>query len=239
VAQHGWPVAFTTRADGGWVIAGVHGCGFPRRPTDNQWAIYAFGPDGALRDSLDRRFIHNALPVYATGPRQSCTVIPWPFASGPMVAFDPAGGSYRALGDGFLIERVDGTLTRVVETIRYAAPRAPVTRADRQSFQDLLDEREWPGRELREAADRAADSAGYPDVWPALTELHVAGPGTVWARRGGPIGAEQEWDVLRGGRHIRTVVLPGGVRVLDVAGDRIAGMVTDELDVQYVAVFRH
>jgi len=238
VTLHGFPVAFATRPDGSVVIAGVQGCGFPRRPSDNQWGVFVFGPDGAVTDTIERRFIHNALPAYTTGRQRACTVVPWPFAPGPSMAFDPAGGAYRSPGDAFVIERLDRSLTRVTETIAYSAPRLTVTGAHRREFRELLDERESSGRELRAAVEHAADSVGYPTVWPAITALEVAGPGVVWAQRGRPIRAtEQEWDVLDSGRHVRTVVLPAAVRVMDVRGDRIIGTVTDELDVQYVVLF--
>jgi hypothetical protein len=44
--------------------------------------------------------------------------------------------------------------------------------------------------------------------------------------------------MLTDGRHVRTVVLPGGLRVLDVRGERVVGVLMDALDVEYVAVFR-
>jgi len=114
----------------------------------------------------------------------------------------------------------------------------PVTRPQRSAFQDMLDAREFLNERFRRTVEQSADSAGYPDVWPAVEALLVAGPGTVWARRVTPPGAaEQEWDVLTDGRHERTVVLPAALRVTDVQGDRVLGAMKDELDVEYVALF--
>lgn len=122
--------------------------------------------------------------------------------------------------------------------MRYAGPSRPVTGAQRRAFEDELDARENLTRDLRRAAEHAVDSAGFPEEWPAIAALRVAGPDMVWAMRANGIGAaEQEWDVIERARHVRTVVLPGALRVTDVVGERIVGILTDELDVEYVAVF--
>jgi hypothetical protein len=63
VAQHGFPVTFASRPDGGLVIAGVSGCGFPRQPTDNMWGVYTLDPNGAIADTIEQKRIENALPV--------------------------------------------------------------------------------------------------------------------------------------------------------------------------------
>ena len=141
-------------------------------------------------------------------------------------------------GDAFEIHRLDESLTRVTAIVRYPVERAAVTGAQRRAFRDILDAREFMSEHFRRTVEQSADSAGYPDVWPAVEALQVAGPGTVWARRLKPPGAvEQEWDVLTDGRHVQTVALPAALRVTDVKGNRVLGAVTDELDVEYVVLF--
>jgi len=238
VSEHGFPVALVSRPNGRLLIEGASGCALPRGPGDNRWGIYAFGADGAVDDTLMRASIGNALPVYTSGPRISCTVVAWPFRPGPTIAFDPAGGAVTSPADVFEIRRLDASLARVIAVTRWAVPLRRVTAADRRGFLDHLGAREL-SLDLRRAAERAVDSIGYPDVWPAIAALKVAGRGSVWALRARPIGAEQqEWDMLTDGRHVRTVVLPGGLRVLDVRGERVVGVLMDALDVEYVAVFR-
>ncbi|UCF39672.1 MAG: hypothetical protein JSW43_07945 [Gemmatimonadota bacterium] len=239
VFQHGFPEAFASAPGGRLFIAGVRGCGFPRGPNDNQWGLFAFGPDGAVEDTLQLGFVRDALPVYASSGRSTaCTVIPWPFEAGPTLAFDPAGGGVWSPGDAFEIRWLDESLARITAIMRYPVERRAVTDAQRRAFQDILDAREFLSEQFRRTVEQSADSAGYPDVWPAVEALQVAGPGTVWARRVTPTGAvEQEWDVLTDGRHVRTVVLPAALRVTDIDGNRVLGAITDELDVEYVALF--
>lgn len=173
----------------------------------------------------------------STGRGTSCTVVPWPFAPGPTIALDPLGGGLWSPGGVFEIRRLDPSLTRVTTIMRYAVPPRPVTAAHRRAFRDDVEAREGLNRTLRRAVVQAADSAGYPDEWPAIAELRVAGRGTVWALRAHGIGTEQEWDVLTDGRHVRTVVLPAGFHLTDVNDDRIVGTITDDLDVEYVVLF--
>jgi hypothetical protein len=236
--QHGFATDFTPRSGGRFFIVGTTGCALPRGPNDNLWRLYTIGTDGKVQDTLMRHEMANALSVYATsGQGGSCTNLPWPFEPAHTLAFDPRGGAFRSAGAAFEIIQLDTTLTRVRTIIRHAAPEHPVTATDRQAFQDRLDARETTA-DLRRAVQHAVDSTGYPETWPAVTALRVGSPGTVWAQRAGPMEAEhQEWDVLVDGRHARTVVLPGTLRVTDVRGNRILGVLTDELDVQYVAVF--
>jgi hypothetical protein len=141
-------------------------------------------------------------------------------------------------GDAFEIRWLDESLARVTAIVRYPVERRAVTGAQRRAFQDILDAREFISEDFRRTVEQSADSAGYPDVWPAVEALQVAEPGTVWARRVTPPGAvEQEWDVLTDGRHVRTVVLPAALRVTDINGNRVLGAITDELDVEYVVLF--
>ena len=164
-------------------------------------------------------------------------MIPWPFQAGPALAFDPAGGGVWSPGDVFEIHWLDESLARVTAIWRYPVESRTVTGAQRRAFQDMLDGREFISEHFRRTVEQSADSAGYPDVWPAEALL-VAGPGTVWARRVTPPGAaQQEWGVLTDGRHVKTVVLPAALRVTDVKRNRVLGAMKDELDVDYVTLF--
>jgi hypothetical protein len=239
VSQHGFPDAFASSLGGRLFVAGVQGCGFPRGPNDNQWGLFAFGPDGAVEDTLRLGFVHEALPVYvSSGRSRACTVIQWPFEAGPALAFDPAGGGAWSPGDAFEIHWLDESLARVTAIWRYPVESRTVTDAQRRAFQDTLGAREFISEQFRRTVEQSADSAGYPDVWPAVEALLVAGPGTVWARRVTlPGAAQQEWDVLTDGRHVKTVVLPAALRVTDVKRNRVLGAMKDELDVDYVTLF--
>jgi hypothetical protein len=233
--QHGSPTDFTPRLGGRFVIAGVTGgCSLPRRPSDSLWRVYMVGADGTIQDTLLRDQLRNSLGAYASN---FCTSASWPFAPAQQIAFDPRGGAFRSVGDAFEILQLDTSLSQIATIMRYAAPQRPVTAADRQAFLNRLDAQELSA-DLRRALQRAVDSAGYPETWPAVTALKVGNPGTVWAQRARPVRDEhQEWDVLIDGQHAGTVVLPGALRVLDISEDRILGALTDDLDVQYVAVF--
>lgn len=239
VSQHGFPETFASFLEGRLFIAGVQGCGFPRGPNDNRWGLFSFGSGGAIEDTLRMALAHDALPVYVSNGRSSaCTVVPWPFEAGPTLAFDPAGGGAWSPGNAFEVHWLDESLARVTTIMRYPVESRPVTGAQRRAFQDMLDAREFLSEHFRRTVEQSADSAGYPDTWPAVEALMVAGPGTVWARRVTPPGAvEQEWDVLTNGRHVKTAVLPAALHVTDVKENQVLGVITDELGVEYVTLF--
>jgi hypothetical protein len=154
------------------------------------------------------------------------------------VAFDRAGFAITSPGNAYEIWWLDTSLQRVTSIVRYPGPGREVTRTHRRAFEAAWQARENLDHDMRAAIESAVDSAGYTDMWPALGGLEVAGPETVWARRVVPSGeAEQEWDVIARGGHVRTIVLPADVEVTDVWGNRILGTEHDELRVQYVVVF--
>ena len=91
---------------------------------------------------------------------------------------------------------------------------------------------------MRRNLGEVIDSVGFPPTWPGIKELKIDALGQIWALRAAtPEADEREWDVLDSGHHSMTVVWPGNFRVTDVTRDRIVGVLTDDLDVQYVAIF--
>ena len=93
---------------------------------------------------------------------------------------------------------------------------------------------------VRQRADRIQLTG---DPVPLYIELIDFGPSGVWLSEFrsdayGSGGASAYRVVSPDGQSIRRVDLPQMTRVFDVSGDRVLGVARDELDVQYVVVYR-
>lgn len=82
------------------------------------------------------------------------------------------------------------------------------------------------------------DALIVPGYWAPIRDVEVGADGTVWVER---FGSEQgtEWIVLhKDGGIVGRVALPDGFRVQAVSGNRVAGVVRDDLDVPHVVSYR-
>ena len=89
-----------------------------------------------------------------------------------------------------------------------------------------------------------------PDVIPRIAGLLADDVGRLWVRRydadrdalwapGGSRRTGGTWWVFDGsGEHIATVELPANLKLMDIRGDRLAGVNRDDLDVERVVVHR-
>jgi hypothetical protein len=94
--------------------------------------------------------------------------------------------------------------------------------------------------------------AGVWDEWlermpvpadpPAFDRLLLDGDGGIWLRRfrsDDDSSVAPVWDVLgAGGRYLGALTTPPGLEVFSIAGDRLAGVSRDSLDVEHVDVHR-
>jgi hypothetical protein len=88
-----------------------------------------------------------------------------------------------------------------------------------------------------ERALRGADA--IPATLPPVTAAVTAQDGTIWLRREESAGPEQPWLVVSGtGETLATVLLPAGVEVSNARGDVLVAIETDDLDVQYIVLYR-
>ena len=101
--------------------------------------------------------------------------------------------------------------------------------------------------ELRAAIEREERAAfvrvleqGAPYMWPALTGLAVDDEQRIWVGgRSESWSEEWEWTAFtQEGSKVGSVLLPAGFVVHAVRGGRLFGVITDELDVPRIRVYR-
>jgi hypothetical protein len=84
------------------------------------------------------------------------------------------------------------------------------------------------------------DMMPFPEEFPSFAQLVRDDHGRIWARRyWTPPDTREEWLVFDDGRWIGTLASPIGFRVMDIRGDRLAGIWQDSLGVEYVRVYRY
>lgn len=107
------------------------------------------------------------------------------------------------------------------------------------SFPVSADELSATSERQREAFARALEE-GAPYMWPALTGLVVDDENRIWI--GGRSGSGSDtwlWTAFtRQGSRVGSVMLPAGLRLHAVRAGRLFGVVTDELEVPRVQVYR-
>ena len=94
-------------------------------------------------------------------------------------------------------------------------------------------------REEREAFVRVLEE-GAPYMWPALTGLAVDDEQRIWVGgRSESRSDKWEWTAFtQEGSKVGSVLLPAGFVVHAVRGGRLFGVITDELDVPRIRVYR-
>lgn len=178
---------------------------------------------------------------YHAPPGGSSRPLPYHYPHGVLIAPHYAG---YAVTEGTTHEvRFHGSNGQLFVIGRLLRRRAAVTSEMRQATERHLDQLEAG---LRGVSPQAAGldllrGQPYPDSLAAYTVLLTDENGNAWA---GSFHAPQlqqrsRFDVFAAdGRFMGDVVIPFSGRVLDVSSERILAVVRDELDVQYVRVFR-
>lgn len=90
-------------------------------------------------------------------------------------------------------------------------------------------------------ARRLYSSMALPQRLPAYSDVLVDPDGYVWAElfRTPGIGPGKSWDIYaQDGQFLGTVSSPEGLDILDASLDHVAGIWTDDLDVQHIRVHR-
>ena len=193
-------------------------------------SVYAM--DGALVDSLVR-VPHNARAVMRVGDLQTTLGLPY-------TAHAAIAGTNRGFCHAFGVEPVIRCRDRagLRRLIRLDLPHRPLTESDIDRF--WSEALETTNERRRSALNRMRDAMPFPDAFPAFAQLVRDDDGRLWARRYRATADEQEdWLVLEDGRWIARVASPIGFRVMDVRGDRLAGVWQDSLDVEFVRVYRY
>ena len=154
-------------------------------------------------------------------------------------------GYFVTEGDSYSIRAYDanGRLRRIIRLAREPRPVTDEARAANENeirdrilgFGDRLE-----GGSPDEVIERAL-SAPYPPHLPTFEWLHVDPEGNIWAgqRRYGAGDDMNEFFVFAGdGRYLGIVEVPAKLSVLQVGADFILGQFSDDLDVEYVHLYR-
>lgn len=187
---------------------------------------------GRLVDSL-LRLPYLARVAHREGDLQ--TTLGAPFTEWGRMTPTPEGFCY-AWGTSPTIDcfDVDGRLRRVIHA---PIPTRPVREADISRYwDDALAEAQGRTVELLEGS-RAW--MVFPDAFPAFSALLSDDRGRVWAEVYPlPHAPVRRWLIFQGGRAVGEVGVPGQLRVMDVRGDVVAGVWTDDMGVEFVRVYR-
>lgn len=199
--------------------------------SDDSLTLVRYSPEGSVLDSV----------LAAQSPKRNVTVLkdgqPYmgltlPFASFGSATVGPRGAIARSTGDAYTFDLLqpDGTVTRTIS--RDVRP-VPVTAAERDSALTSM----------REVVRRYADGGQLenfelPETKAAITRLMADAEGNWWVAANGAanrLTPPDRFDVFDPeGRYLGSVDMP--LVPLEIGADYVAGVTTDELGVQAVAV---
>ncbi len=115
--------------------------------------------------------------------------------------------------------------------------RRPITRDDVARYKAA--QRAEAVTPAQQRAVALLDEIPFPEYFPTADALLVDRDGAVWLRRFAPqSSAPSVWErISRDGRTLCTVHIPSSVRLLDAAGDRVLGVMTDRDGEEFVVVY--
>jgi hypothetical protein len=228
-------------------------------------AVHAVAEDGALLMATDswRRddgtdWIQGYMVRFDMESRALDTVAsydlaPVRYGDEPYNPFGPSG-HLIATPEGFVYGRTDraefvwrnpdGSVKRIVRW--FPEVKFP-TQADLNAYEEQhrsMLARFNPGMP-EDQIDRMLDNMDFPldQPLPLYAQLRGNTDGSVWLTEFDSwsimgAGSQEYIELSPDGRHVRRVVFPEPVRVLDVANRLVLSVVTDEMDVENVALFK-
>jgi len=188
---------------------------------------------GALLDSV-ARLPHNERFVSRGGAFQ--TTVGYPFATWASLVSTGEGFCY-AFGPEAQVECYSRT-GQLRQVARFSTERRRVEQGDIAWLWE--DQQQNANPAYWEALACLRPSLTFPEFFPAISQLLLDDRGNVWVRRYGLPREEslsEEWWILQGGGLIGRLRTPRGFTIMDVEGDRVAGVRTDELGVEHVRVY--
>jgi hypothetical protein len=215
---------------------------------DNQWIqqgerdfgrseVLAFrlGLDGTILDTIGPLAWGDHVP----GPdgRRTQEIL------GKRAVYAPFGDRLlHGMGDDFTVQVYDFT-GEVVDSMSRPHASRPVTDAMLEALkQQELERVQGPEAETRRASvERRYRDEPRAQTLPAYQRFLVDGEGNVWVQAYQAPGDDRfEWSVFDrdGGGFLGTLELPAAFRLTDVAHGLVAGVWTDDLDVQTLRVYR-
>jgi hypothetical protein len=183
----------------------------------------------------------------------SYDLAPVRYGDEPYNPFGPSG-HLIATPEGFVYGRTDraefvwrnpdGSVKRIVRW--FPEVKFP-TQADLNAYEEQhrsMLARFNPGMP-EDQIDRMLDNMDFPldQPLPLYAQLRGNTDGSVWLTEFDSwsimgAGSQEYIELSPDGRHVRRVVFPEPVRVLDVANRLVLSVVTDEMDVENVALFK-
>lgn len=162
--------------------------------------------------------------VWRQGGRVGIALFPfgWP----ARIVRGPDGRLYYGKGDSLQIEIFDLAGQRIGTYSRsYTPPR--ITRRDL----------EWAETQVSERFRRALKEAA-PERWPAFRQFTVDDKGRMWIGLETPRGQPTVWTIVdASGEMLCRSVLPEDLEIKLVKGDRVFGVLKDELEVPRIVIY--
>lgn len=196
-------------------------------------ALLVFGTDGTIVDSVGR---YIGPEYYVRSEEQAAFATSLPF--GRMTEIAVVGDRYYAgYTDRYEIVRRDPTGTPDL-MIRANRPPEPLTDAhvDAHKAERLAEaDDRW-----RPRLERLYQDIPFPETLPAFTDLQVDDDGNLWVLDVVlPGDSRRFWTVFTAsGEMLGRIETPPDVAVREIGHDYLLGTWTDDLDVQYVRLYR-
>ena len=236
--QHSAGVAFPIGrfTDGVWLMQP----GFVFSPGDpgatvvrDTSRLLVFAEDGTLPDSASR-WIGPDFYLRSEGQHASATSLPF----GRMTEVALSGvGYYEGYTDRYEIARRDRAGAADL-LIRASRTVVPVTDADVAAHK--AERLKSADSQFRPQLERLYQDIPFPSTMPAFSDLQVDAAGNLWVLEVRPPGDEQRlWTVFdTAGRMLGAIETPPGVSIREIGRDYLLGTWSDDLDVQYVRLYR-
>jgi hypothetical protein len=234
--EAGFPLPLGPLPDGAWLA----NRGFVFRPgaagsevIRDTLPFLVFDSTGVLRDSIGR-FPQFEFYVQSEGSSAFASSLPFGRATEAAVWGDRfyAGHNERYEIIRYTLEAVPELIIRLEHApVAVTAQDVAVLKAERL---ENADER-W-----RQRTERMFQTMPLPSTFPAFADLSVDADGNLWVLDYTRPGVdERRWTVFSAdGRALGSVETPPGVRVLEIGPDYLLGVWQDDLDVQYVRLYR-
>lgn len=191
-------------------------------------------PEGALLGSLGR---FPGRESWVRIGENTVEVRTLPVGRSPRISAGSSGFYYGST-DTYDIGRygLDGALH---QRVRLLGAARPVTEADIEAYRSSVLE-EVP-EERRPDTERTLREMPYPETMPAHGELHVDALDHLWVQDYRPLfePGPDRWRIFDAeGRQVATAELPAGFTVYEIGEDFLLGSWQDELDLEYVRMYR-
>lgn len=244
-ATQGTPSRIWQLAAGHWVVQTTRGIGLTPDSSENRFHLYLVDPadstvyhlhTSAIPAALAGRSSRMALAVQAPrwGPVQSYAMTP----DGRIVHGDGRDFTIRV---GAIAESATGAELRIREILHIrSGSRERISRTELAEFEARGRPRAGTSPTTTEALAAAIASYPVPERWPSYSDLLVADDGTVWAYEVPRVRESAgRYHILSAeGIYLGSISVPPRTKLLDVGGHYAIGLRRDELDVDYVDLFR-